>query len=423
MPAAPAASPTSPDAGAPARSPSLLARIAAAPWVWSTYFAEGFPFSIVRQMSGELFTSMGASTQAIGATSLYGLAWNLKLFWSPILDRYGTLRRWLCAVQALLGIAVMFVAWKAGAQDLGGVAKALVVVAFLAATHDIAIDGFYLDALDKSGQAAFSGMRIAAYRVALGAGKALVAVSGLLQLAGWDKAAAWRAVFAAAGAGLLLMALAHTALLPRPPASAKKEGEDLATRYAEAIASYFTQPRILVSLAFIVLYKAGDAMLFAMNAPFLKDLGFGDALRGSLGTVAVVGSMTTSIVAGAVIARYGLQRTLLPCALIQTLAIPAYVALAITRPSAPVVAAVAVLEQVAGAVGDAGLAVFLMRRCMKEHKAAHYAIGSALMSVAATAAGVTSGFLVKGFGFPVFFSIAFVASLPGVLLAVVVPKE
>ena len=184
-----------------AAEPTLGERLRAAPWVVSTYFAEGLPFSIVRQLSSEFFTSMGASPKSIGATSFYGLAWNLKLFWSPLVDRYGTLRRWLFAVQALVGVATMAVAWRAGERDLGGVAWVLVGVAFLAATQDVAIDGFYLEALDKRGQAAFSGLRVTAYKAALLLGKGLLFLAGVLQAAGWGRAASWRAVFLAAGAG------------------------------------------------------------------------------------------------------------------------------------------------------------------------------------------------------------------------------
>jgi PAT family beta-lactamase induction signal transducer AmpG len=132
------------------------------PWVVSTYFAEGLPFAIVRQLSGEFFTSMGTNLTAIGFTSLYNLAWNLKFLWSPLLDRFGSLRRWLIGAQALLGLVVLAMAWRAGEGDLGGVARILVVAAFLAATHDIAIDGFYIEALDRGSQTALAGLRSSA---------------------------------------------------------------------------------------------------------------------------------------------------------------------------------------------------------------------------------------------------------------------
>lgn len=104
-------------------APSFAQRLAAAPWVVSTYFAEGLPYSVVRSLSSEFFTSFGVSPRKIGATSLYGVAWNLKFLWSPFVERYGSLRRWLLVLQALIGLLVMGVAWPAGRGDLSGVAR------------------------------------------------------------------------------------------------------------------------------------------------------------------------------------------------------------------------------------------------------------------------------------------------------------
>jgi PAT family beta-lactamase induction signal transducer AmpG len=401
--------------------------------VVTTYFAEGLPFSIVRQLSSELFTSLGASPERIGATSLYGLAWNLKLLWSPLVDRHGTIRRWLVVVEALVGLVVMGVAWRAGEQDLGGVARVLVVVAFLAATHDVAIDGFYLEALDKEGQATFTGLRILAYRWALYAGKGLLILAGALQVAGWERPVAWRVTFVVAGAALILLAGGHALLLPRPERRAPDAcGGGLGVspivngpppRYMDAFWSFLGQSKAGLSLAFIVLYKAGDSLMFAMNAPFLKSVGFGDLKRGAVGLTSGAAVTLVSLVTGPLIARFGLRRLLTPIAAVQSAAILLYVAVAVARPSTAVVTAAVVAEQLVSSVGDTALAIFIMRRCLPEHKAAHYAIGTAFMSLASTGAGFASGFLVTRLGYPTFFALAFAASIPGVIVSFWVPKE
>lgn len=412
-----------PDAAQQAREPEKSAweRARSAPWVFSTYFAEGLPFAIVRQLSSEFLTSMGVSPKEIGATSLYGLAWNAKLLWSPLVDRHGTIRRWLLVTEGLLALLVLVLAWPAGRGETGVVWRVLVAVAFLAATHDVAIDGHYLEALDKDSQARFSGLRVAAYRVALLAGKGLLVLAGALQGLGWDRAIAWRATFAAAGLGLALLVVTHAIVLPK---SAARLPRDAASpSYVDAFVSFSKQPKIAASLAFIIAYKAGDSLMFAMNAPFLKSLGFGDLLRGTVGTVGVFASIGGSIAGGAFIAKRGLARTLGPIAVAQSLAILLYVGVALLRPGMALVGVAAVLEQLAGGIGDSALAVFLLRRCSRDHKAAHFAIGSALMSVASTAAGVSSGFLLTRVGYPAFFAIAFVVSLPGVILTRFVPKE
>ena len=100
-------------------------------WVTTTYFAEGLPYSVVHQIASQFFTAMHASLESIGLVSLYGLAWNLKFAWSPLVDLLGTVRRWLIVLELLLAASIAWIAWPAHHGDLGAVARALVVVAVL----------------------------------------------------------------------------------------------------------------------------------------------------------------------------------------------------------------------------------------------------------------------------------------------------
>ena len=80
------------------------------------------------------------------------------------------------------------------------------LIAFVAATHDIAIDGYYLEALDRKGQARFVGYRVMAYRLALisGAG-GIIALSHFL---------GWLAAMGTAALVLFLLLLYHALFLP-----------------------------------------------------------------------------------------------------------------------------------------------------------------------------------------------------------------
>jgi len=73
-------------------------------WTGTTYFAEGLPYSIVRQISSVFFKDHNATLQAIGLTSLYGLPWTLKFLWAPFIESFGTKRKWLCLMQFFLVI-------------------------------------------------------------------------------------------------------------------------------------------------------------------------------------------------------------------------------------------------------------------------------------------------------------------------------
>ncbi|AKT39446.1 AmpG family muropeptide MFS transporter [Chondromyces crocatus] len=389
----------------------LVAAGAAVPWVLSTYFAEGLPYALLHKFASEFFTHANASTGAIGLLSLYGLAWNSKFLWSPFLDLYGARRTWLLATEVLMGLGVLALAWPAGEGALEMVATGFVVIALLAATHDIAVDGFYLQALDKDAQTKLTGLRVGAYRGAL-----LVGGSVLVTFAA---STSWRAAFLAAGALLALLAVIHAFLLPRPvivPSATRPS-------YFAALKSFLEQPSIGAVLAFIVLFRAGDAMMFSVSTPFLRWLGLDLTARGLLNTPSIVASIGGSMLGAVVVSRWGLARTLLPITVVQSLAIPLYALLAWLRPSLPAVSAIVIVEQIAAGIGTAALMVFLMRRCTGEFKASHFAVASALMSLPMTGIGSVSGFLAERVGFTVFFLLAFAASLPGVFLARRVPTD
>ncbi len=180
-------------------------------WVVTTYFAEGFPYSLVRQISTVYFKDHGASLQAIGLTSLYGLPWVLKLLWAPLCDAFETKRRWLLSTEGALAVSVLLMA-GASVMDhsLQAGSAVFLLIAFAAATHDIAIDGYYLEALDRKRQAAFVGYQAMAYRLALIAGGGgIVAFSGLTS---------WPCAFLLAAAVMLGLLLFHSAFLPHTEA-------------------------------------------------------------------------------------------------------------------------------------------------------------------------------------------------------------
>lgn len=180
------------------------------PYIWSftTYFAEGFPYSLIRIASSFFFRDCGASLEAVGLTSLFGLPWILKFLWAPSLDQYTTKRTWLLLTQGMLAVLILLVAcltpfsWATPA-----IALLFFIGAVFAATHDIAIDGFYLEALDKEEQAKFVGYRVMAYRIALMTGSGIIITLGA--------AINWFTAFFLSALILAGLFLFHTSRLPR----------------------------------------------------------------------------------------------------------------------------------------------------------------------------------------------------------------
>lgn len=419
-------------AAAPAAPPAKKFRIAL--WVGSTYFAEGLPYMIVRFLSSVFFTDIGVREAYLGFVNFFGIPWNLKFLWAPLLDLFGTKRGWVLKLQLAITFAVFLIALLAGLHTaspsklvLQGIAFLFMGLAFIAATNDVAIDAYYLEGLTRQeDQAAYSGLRVMTYRIAvIYARCVLVAIAG---------AANWFWGFGAGAATMLACWLAHRALLPRfekedhrKPHSLREVGFGI----RESFLSYLRQDKLLLVILFVATYKLGDEILFSMNTPFLmRELG---VTKPQLAWLAgIVGSAAT--VAGAMISawwikRWGLRRAIWPITILMNINIPAYILLSELKPDAATTGGIALIasvhayENIAAGLGAPALMIYLMRLCQPAYKAAHFAIGTALMSLGATVLGGFGGIVVEQLGYTNLFLIGFAAAIPSMLLLFFIPMH
>ena len=72
------------------RTPLTLGAIAAV-----LYFSEGFPFGIVNDLVPIYLRIEHIQLKTIGLASGVSIAWTLKFLWSPLVDTFGTYRRWI----------------------------------------------------------------------------------------------------------------------------------------------------------------------------------------------------------------------------------------------------------------------------------------------------------------------------------------
>lgn len=210
--------------------------------------------------------------------------------------------------------------------------------------------------------------------------------------------------------------------------------------YTRAFLSFMEQEKIGIVLAFIILVRIGEWLLSAMAAPFIVDMGIKVHYGWISGFVGLPLSIAGAMLGGFFISRFGMKRLIWPFLLLQNLTNVVYMVLALglqsyvvlnTGAATPTpigsgnllaVAAVHGFDQFAGGLGTAVLTIYLMRICTREFKAAHFAIGSGLMSVGSLVAGICSGYLTSWLGYGAFFGISFLFSVPGMLLIPFIPK-
>jgi len=198
-----------------------------------------------------------------------------------------------------------------------------------------------------------------------------------------------------------------------------------------AFAALMSTPRMGWALAFVICFRTGESFLQKMKWPF-----FQQALEVSLseyallnGTLGAIAGFVGTFVGGALIARGGLKRWFWWFILAQNVPNLAYAGLALVAPqlaqggvhSGLLAGSIICIDELGSGFGTAVLMVYLMRLCLPEHKATHFAVLTALMSLSFTFAGTVSGFIAEAVGYASFFALTFAATLPMTLLALVVP--
>jgi MFS transporter, PAT family, beta-lactamase induction signal transducer AmpG len=385
-------------------------------WTSTTYFGEGLPWSFLHQMCAEFLTATGASVVQVSATSAFHAAVTLKFLWSPFVDLFGRKRTWLWVMQLVLGLGMFAVAAIAPHGTRRAFWIVAGVLAILSAVHDVACDGFYLQALGQEDQATFAGTRTAAFKLAT-----IVGSSALVYLAAKTS---WTLGFGAAGVLMLVTGAVNRSLMPIP-AEHHPDAElhrSKASAFLAAYASFIKQPQALLVLTFLFLYRVGDIMMFNLSKPLLRELGVTTAQRGILNGFQIGVATVGAILGGLIVGRRTLARSLTPIAYLQNLSILLYVAMAACRPHLPGIVCITLFEQLVGGVGITAYSIFMMQRCRSMFSASHFAFITVIVSLASTLSGIISGFVTQRAGFPIALSIAFLCSVPSLVLVFFVPK-
>jgi PAT family beta-lactamase induction signal transducer AmpG len=413
------------------------------PWWWvpSLYFGQGIPYVVVMTLSVVLYKRLDISNTDIALyTSWLYLPWVIKPLWSPLVDLLGRKRSWVVLLQFGVGAALASVALLLPLPSFFQLTLAVFwLMAFASATHDIAADGLYLLSLDSGRQAAYVGVRSTFYRMAMIAGQGgLVYLAGRLEEQTGEVVRAWQIVFAVLGVGFVLLALWHQLVLPRPAADAPARSAAPASAgwrghlrsFVTVLVAFFRRPDIVTVLAFLLLFRLGEAQLLKLATPFMLDsaaqggLGMSTAQVGIVYGMVGVGALTVGgLLGGWVISRTGLRRALIPLMLAVHVPNLLYVALAVVRPAELWVSAAAVaIEQFGYGFGFAAYLMFMIwvargRDGDNPHQTAHYAICTGFMALGMMLPGMWSGWLQSQVGYVAFFAWVCAATLPSLLVA------
>jgi PAT family beta-lactamase induction signal transducer AmpG len=179
-------------------------------------FSSGLPFMLIYSTLSAWLRQSGIERATIGMLSWVSLVYTLKFLWAPVVDRLslpvigrllGQRRSWMLLAQAGIASALLALSRSDPRVQVVHMAGLALLLAFAAATQDVAIDAWRIESAPVREQGAMAAAYQLGYRLAI-----LVGQAGALWIAddlGWARS--YSTMAALVGIGVV------TTLLVREP--------------------------------------------------------------------------------------------------------------------------------------------------------------------------------------------------------------
>jgi MFS transporter, PAT family, beta-lactamase induction signal transducer AmpG len=393
--------------------------------------SSGFPLTLLIWTMSYWLAKVGVDKKMIGFAFALGTPYTLKFLWAPLIDGIsipvltrllGQRRAWLWTVQALLVVAVIELGASDPLHHIGRFALWGAITAFLSATQDIVIDAYRIETLPDDELAQGTATNQVGYRTG-----DLLAGAGTIYLASAEGAQlGWSAAYALTALLVLPGAIASLWLGPGQHTAVRKSRQGIATfahflrhNVVAPFVDFLKRPGVWLILLFVLTYKLGDAMGQNMLAPMLVHQGFSDTEYIAINKLVrfwclVIGSL----VAGALIARFGMSRLLLGAGIIMMIANLLFALVAHAGHSVPLLTLAVATENLFGAISLTVFATYLSGLSNTAFTATQYALLSSVAAVARTFATTPSGIVADHLGFTDFYIFCAVLGVPGLVFLI-----
>jgi PAT family beta-lactamase induction signal transducer AmpG len=396
-------------------------------------FSSGLPLLLVLGTFSARLAFSDIDVKTIGLFSYLALPYSLKFLWSPVVDkldlpilapRLGRRRAWMVLAQLCVAAALTLMAFADAANHLALLGLGAFLVAFSAATQDVVIDGWRIDAVGTEMQGVMAATSNLGYRIAL-----ITAGAGALVLAhwaGWTAAYLSMAVLMGVGIVAALAApvidrapeTAPAAALPRLPWSP-------ARAIVEPVADLYGRlgPRLWAILIMVALYRMPDFVSGVMANPLYRTVGY------SLPEIAAVTKLYGiwvgifgSFVAGWGIVRFGLYPTFVVGGALAAAVHLSLSWLAYGPPELWRLTIAISIDNFGGGFAGTALIAYMSGLTGAGFAASQYALLSSLYALPGKLAAGSAGFVVAAFGFPAFFAATAAMGIPVVILSLVLGR-
>ena len=401
-------------------------------------FSSGLPLLLVLGTFSARLAYSDIDDKTIGLFSYLALPYSLKFLWSPVVDKLdvpilarllGRRRAWMVLSQLCVAASLTLMAFADTGNQLALLGLGAFLVAFFAATQDVVIDGWRIDAVGTEMQGIMAATSNLGYRLAL-----ITAGAGALFLADW--AESWTAAYLTMAALMsvgILAALAAPVLERKPPvastepvaAPSRRPGAVAYRAIVEPLADLHRRlgPSLWAILLMVALYRMPDFVSGVMANPLYRQVGY------SLSEIAAVTKLYgiwvgifASFVAGWAIARYGLYPTFVVGGVLAAGSNLSFSWLAYGGPEVWRLIVAISVDNFAGGFAGTALIAYMSGLTGVGFAASQYALLSSLYAFPGKLAAGSTGFVVAAYGFPVFFALTAAIGIPVVILCLLVGK-
>ena len=410
-------------------------------------FASGLPSPLLFFNLTVWLKDEGFSYASIGLFSLVGIVYAVNFLWAPLIDKLtlgaftrflGRRRAWALLSQIALMGSILYMGFLGPTAGLTFFALSAIMVAFFSATQDIIVDAYRIDVLAPHEYAAGSAIAVFGWHMG---GTIVGGAGGLYLVTLFD----WRTAYMVL-AGLVLVGIITILVCREPdPSGAEKyaaqrdvgadrlsgrsdfrqdAGVVFAWLYHAASAPLTDLFRRLgrtamLILAFILIYKIGEAMLGRMSGVFYRDLGFGHADIANVAKLYGVTALIIGGIAGGILAkRVGLLKALYISGILMAATNLSYAWLAVEGRNFAVFVFAVVSDHLTAGMATTTFVAYLSSLCNSAYTATQYALLASAGNFARIIYASASGFVISALdgNWSIFFMATAAATLPGLIL-------
>ena len=402
----------------------------------------GFPWVLIGSALTLWLREDGISRTAVGFAGLIFSVYAINFLWAPLIDRIkvpilgdrlGHRKAWIVLFQLAIIIALFMWSSLSPTQDLTLIVALGLVMAIASASQDITLDAFRIEQVRANETASMT------------AGAAITVIGwwtgfklgGLILLNVADSFEAsgdvmyWQNTFIVMIALMVAMNIGLFFIPENPPEKQNPLPKDNMVNAAAVwikdtvvtpLTGFFVANGLKIGiaiLAFVFLFKIGEAFMGKMSIVFYKELGFSKSQIGlyskGLGWITTV---VFTLIGGLVAMRFGSVKALLYAGIAMASTNILFSVLAWVGPNTALFAFAIIADDLAGAFSNVAFVAFISLLVDRRYTATQYALLASIGTAGRTFFASSSGLLVDKLDgdWGLFFIITAVMVIPALIL-------